>query len=193
MSRRKCGGVLETRSFVVAASLQRLCVTAIAHPCAFTLALLVSHRAKLGASIIAHPCATRKLRVLPPAAPKTIPRLLSGRKCGGVSNCGHWWSVHRAPTLCDRHRASLRDPQKAGSPARYRHESNKPTQKSVGLLLGADGGGRTRTVLLPTDFESVTSANSITSADIVFVKAHCVTKITISQFDYYIIAEKCCQ
>ena len=44
------------------------------------------------------------------------------------------------------------------------------------LLFGADGGGRTRTVLLPTDFESVTSANSITSADIVFVKAHCVTK-----------------
>ena len=29
---------------------------------------------------------------------------------------------------------------------------------------GAGGGGRTRTVLLPTDFESVTSANSITPA-----------------------------
>ena len=68
-----------------------------------------------------------------------------------------------------------------------------PRIKSVGLLLGADGGGRTRTVLLPTDFESVTSANSITSAYIVFVKAHYITIITISQFDYYIIAEKYCQ
>ena len=29
---------------------------------------------------------------------------------------------------------------------------------------GAEGGGRTRTVLLPQDFESCTSANSITSA-----------------------------
>ena len=32
------------------------------------------------------------------------------------------------------------------------------------FLFGADGGSRTRTVLPPTDFESVTSANSITSA-----------------------------
>ena len=31
-------------------------------------------------------------------------------------------------------------------------------------LNGAGGGGRTRTVLPPTDFESVTSANSITPA-----------------------------
>ena len=28
------------------------------------------------------------MRVLPPTAPKIIPRLLSGRKCSGVSNCG---------------------------------------------------------------------------------------------------------
>ena len=33
------------------------------------------------------------------------------------------------------------------------------------VFFGADGGSRTRTVLPPTDFESVTSANSITSAD----------------------------
>ena len=145
-------------------------------------------------------------------------------------------------TLGKRHRASLRDPQIAGSLAR-RTKNNNPTRCGSGkvagvelcllcwfrivrnlgqalsrilalparcvlathtkkqdydrwvivLLFGADGGGRTRTVLLPTDFESVTSANSITSADIVFVKAHCVTIITISQFDYYIIAVKCCQ
>ena len=31
-------------------------------------------------------------------------------------------------------------------------------------FCGAGGGGRTRTVSLPTDFESVTSANSITPA-----------------------------
>ena len=72
-------------------------------------------------------------------------------------------SLHRAATLCDRYRASMHDPHSASSP---------PSTKKAGLCLfrhspaffGADGGGRTRTVLLPTDFESVTSANSITSA-----------------------------
>ena len=39
---------------------------------------------RLCATAILHPCTTRKLRVLPPAAPKIIPRLLSERKCGGV-------------------------------------------------------------------------------------------------------------
>ena len=38
----------------------------------------------LGVHFIRHPCLTRKLRVLPPAAPKIISRLLSGRKCSGV-------------------------------------------------------------------------------------------------------------
>ena len=141
MSGRKCGGVVEMcllcwfrivrnlgqalsciLAFAVvwvAASLQRLCATAIVHPCTFmnalwalhpckasgrsfykasvpyphsassppstkksrampvcdsgsvagcriVLALLVSHRAKLGASTIVHPCTTRKMRVLPP-------------------------------------------------------------------------------------------------------------------------------
>ena len=89
------------------------------------------------------------------------------------------------------YKASVPYPQNAGSPSR--HTKNNTPLNERGIIFGADGGGRTRTVLLPTDFESVTSANSITSADIVFVKAHCVTKITISQFDYYIIAEKCCQ
>ena len=80
--------------------------------CTFMNALLVSHPCEtLGVHFIRHPCLTRKLRVLPPAAPKIIPHSMSGV-----------------------------------------------------TLFGADGGGRTRTVLLPTDFESVTSANSITSA-----------------------------
>ena len=52
----KCGGAGCRNAVVwVAASLQRLCSTAIVHP-----------------------CTTRKLRVLAPAAPKIIPRLLSG-------------------------------------------------------------------------------------------------------------------
>ena len=38
----------------------------------------------LGVHFIRHPCLTRKLRVLAPAAPKIIPRLLSGQKCSGV-------------------------------------------------------------------------------------------------------------
>ncbi len=71
-------------------------------------------------------------------------------------------SLHRAATLCDRHRASMHDPQVAGSPSR-RTKNNAPLVER-GIIFGADGGGRTRTVLLPTDFESVTSANSITSA-----------------------------
>ena len=40
----------------------------------------------------------------------------------------------------------------------------KVEAKRTLLRRGADGGSRTRTVLPPTDFESVTSANSITSA-----------------------------
>ena len=53
--------------------------------CTFMNALLVSHPCEtLGVHFIRHPCLTRKLRVLPPAAPKIIPRLLSGRKCSGV-------------------------------------------------------------------------------------------------------------
>ena len=71
-------------------------------------------------------------------------------------------SLHRAATLCDRYRASMHDPQVAGSPSR-RTKNNAPLVER-GIIFGADGGGRTRTVLLPTDFESVTSANSITSA-----------------------------
>ena len=47
--------------------------------CTFMNALLVSHPCEtLGVHFIRHPCTTRKLRVLPPPAPKIIPRLLSG-------------------------------------------------------------------------------------------------------------------
>ena len=49
----------------------------------------------LGVHSIRHPCLTRKLRVLAPAAPKIIPRLLSGRKCSGMSNCGRWGRIVR--------------------------------------------------------------------------------------------------
>ncbi len=60
------------------------------------------------------------------------------------------------------YKASVPYPQVAGSPSR-RTKNNTPLVER-GIIFGADGGGRTRTVLLPTDFESVTSANSITSA-----------------------------
>ena len=117
----------------------------------------------LGIHFIRHPCLTRTVRVRPPA-PKIIPRLLSGQKCSGagLSNCGRWGRRVLAPTLCDRYRASMHDPQVACSPSR-RTKNNTPLVER-GIIFGADGGGRTRTVLLPTDFESVTSANSITSA-----------------------------
>lgn len=42
--------------------------------------------------------------------------------------------------------------------------SYKRIPASAGLC-GAGGGGRTRTSVTPTDFESVTSANSITPAN----------------------------
>lgn len=137
-------------------------VVEVGRGCRIVLALLVSHRAKLWASTITHPCV-----------------------------CGRWGRRVLAPTLCDRHRASLHDPHSASSPPGTKKQGYACL--GIALLFGADGGGRTRTVLLPTDFESVTSANSITSAYIVFVKAHYITIITISQFDYYIIAEKYCQ
>ena len=40
----------------------------------------------------------------------------------------------------------------------------KSALKENGFFFGAGGGTRTHTVSLPTDFESVTSANSITPA-----------------------------
>ena len=46
--------------------------------------------------------------------------------------------------------------------------TNKNPSTFVNGFSGAGGGGRTRTVSLPTDFESVTSANSITPANQLF-------------------------
>ena len=42
--------------------------------------------------------------------------------------------------------------------------NTKDTPKRVSFVFGAGGGGRTHTVSLPPDFESGTSANSITPA-----------------------------
>ena len=50
----------------------------------------------------------------------------------------------------------------ASCPVRLNQTQRHPTGASV---FGAGGGTRTHTVLLPTDFESVTSANSITPAN----------------------------
>ena len=119
-----------------------------------------------------------------PTAPKIIPRLLSGRKCGGVVEscllcwfrilaklwastithpcvCGRWGRRVLAPTLCDRHRASLHVyersvgfaslrnfgrsfykasmpyPQVAGSPSR-RTKNNTPLVER-GIIFGAAG------------------------------------------------------
>ena len=58
------------------------------------------------------------------------------------------------------HRTVLFPP--ASSPVRLNQTQRHPTGASV---FGAGGGTRTHTVLLPTDFESVTSANSITPAN----------------------------
>ena len=127
----------------------------------------------MGVHFIRHPCLTRKLRVLAPAAPKIIPRSLSGRKCSGagLSNCAcsvgfascetlgkHYHaslrlrslgSLHLCidshlcrcivqrlcvavfmhpciKTLGDRHRASMHDPQVAGSPTHQHTKSVTP-------------------------------------------------------------------
>ena len=101
----------------VGASLRRLCATAIVHPLhVYERSVGFASCETLGVHFIRHPCLTRKLRVLAPAAPKIIPRLLSWRKCGGVVELRSFGSLHRAATLCDRYRASLHDPHSASSP-----------------------------------------------------------------------------
>ena len=51
------------------------------------------------------------------------------------------------------------DPRKSPMPQAF-----QPVASLLGILFGAGGGGRTRTVSPPRDFESRTSANSITPA-----------------------------
>lgn len=51
--------------------------------------------------------------------------------------------------------------------------------------IGAEGGGRTRTVLLPQDFESCTSANSITSAYL-YILTYFKVKIKKKYFKFLI-------
>ena len=93
----------------------KLWASTITHPCVCgRLGRCIVQR--LCATAIVHPCTTRKLRVLAPAAPKIIPRSLSWRKCGGVVELRSFGSLHRAATLCDRYRASLHDPHSASSP-----------------------------------------------------------------------------
>ena len=75
--------------------------------CRIVLALLVSHRAKLWASTITHPCV-----------------------------CGRWGRRILAPTLCDRHRASMHDPQVAGSPSRRTKKSRAMPVCGSGSVAG---------------------------------------------------------
>ena len=129
----------------------------------------------LGVHFIRHPCLTRKLQVRPPAPKKAgLCLFVVAEVWRGLSKCGRWGRRVLAPTLCDRYHASLRL-RSLGSAHPCTTRTVRvlpPAPKKAGLCLfrhspaffGADGGGRTRTVLLPTDFESVTSANSITSA-----------------------------
>ena len=62
------------------------------------------------------------------------------------------------------------------------------SEKEPAVLLNADGGGRTRTVLPPTDFESVTSANSITSAHllILYHSKRQIVKQIVKKFRLYL-------
>ena len=57
-------------------------------------------------------------------------------------------------------------PERFVSPASSPVQLNQTQRHPLGAsVFGAGGGTRTHTVLLPTDFESVTSANSITPAN----------------------------
>ena len=76
-------------------------------------------------------------------------------------------ALRAARSDCFRSPAGQNAPQDrfvspASSPVRLNQTQRHPTGASV---FGAGGGTRTHTVLLPTDFESVTSANSITPAN----------------------------
>ena len=108
--------------------LKTLGVHFIRHPCLCgRLGRCIVQR--LCATAIVHPCTTRKLRVLLPAAPKIIPRLLSWRKCGGAGLSNRACSVGFASceTLGKHYRASLHDP--------YRASSHPPAPKKAGLCL----------------------------------------------------------
>ena len=84
--------------------------------------------------------------------------------------------LHRATALCGCLYASLHNdfgrPPSCILARPAQCEFAPPSTKKAGLCLfrhnpaffGADGGGRTRTVLLPADFESASSANSNTPA-----------------------------
>lgn len=56
----------------------------------------------------------------------------------------------------------------------------------IEYYIGAEGGGRTRTVLLPQDFESCTSANSITSAYL-YILTYFKVKIKKKFFNIFIL------
>ena len=56
---------------------------------------------------------------------------------------------------------------------------NKNLYKSIGSTFGAGDRGRTGTVSLPLDFESSTSANSITPANITALLYYIVVKKSI--------------
>ncbi len=76
--------------------------------------------------------------------------LCSGTGQGAALGC-RWQPIHF------RARSTPRDMQR---------EEDAPLWHP--LLFGAGGGGRTRTVSLPPDFESGTSANSITPACVIY-------------------------
>jgi hypothetical protein len=87
---------------------------------------------------------------------------------GGTLRSNHpLLALRAARPDCFRSPAGQNAPQDrfvppASSPVRLNQTQRHPTGASV---FGAGGGTRTHTVLLPTDFESVTSANSITPAN----------------------------
>ena len=138
----------------VAASLQRLWATACKHPCL----------KPLGVHFIRHPCLTRTVRVRPPSTKKAGIRLfviaevwrgVEMRSFGSARPCAD--SVR--PLSC-----ILARPARCEFAPQHQKSRDMPIW-AYPCFFGADGGGRTRTVLLPTDFESVTSANSITPAN----------------------------
>ena len=62
----------------------------------------------MGVHFIRHPCLTRTVRVRPPGTKKAgLCLFVVAEVWRGLSKCGRWGRRVLAPTLCDRHRASL--------------------------------------------------------------------------------------
>ena len=74
----------------------------------------------------------------------------------------------------------------------FLYKSNSPLKRG-NCCFGAGGGTRTRTMSPPTDFESVTSANSITPAYSIFITHKSLVLVTLAVPDDSMLPHLACR